>query len=173
MVANFSIGSLDPLALRNPPCPCGTRRRALAPWPGRPWSGRRITPLSPLKVAYPLQTTPDISEFLRNSEMYMLLSSSLNSVCANLSFPHAVSGNPLLILSRFWLKDCRNDMKYRYFRTDYNSLHFSGHSEWSPFASLRTGSAESRNLFQAKRNFSTHEVCLELVSGFGRNDTWK
>jgi hypothetical protein len=50
-VANFSIGSLDPLALRNPPL-------------------ARIAPLSPLKGAYPLQTTPDISEFLRNSEMF-------------------------------------------------------------------------------------------------------
>jgi len=47
-----STGSLDPLALRNP-----------AP--------ARITPLSPLKGAYPLQTFPDISGFLRNSEMFM------------------------------------------------------------------------------------------------------
>ena len=31
------------------------------------------------------------------------------SVCPNLSFPHAISGNPLLISSRFRLKDCRND----------------------------------------------------------------
>ena len=33
----------------------------------------------------------------------------LNSICPNLSFPHATSGNPLLISSRFQLKDCRND----------------------------------------------------------------
>jgi len=52
-VANFSIGSLD-----NPP---------LAPWPGR-----RIALLSPLKGAHPLQTTPDTSELLRNSEMSSL-----------------------------------------------------------------------------------------------------
>jgi len=32
-------------------------------------------------------------------------------VCPSLSFPHAVSGNPLLISSRFRLKDCRNDKK--------------------------------------------------------------
>jgi hypothetical protein len=32
-----------------------------------------------------------------------------NSVRPNLSFPHAVCGNPLLISSRFRLKDCRND----------------------------------------------------------------
>ncbi len=35
-----------------------------------PWPGRRIAPLSPLRGAYPLQTNPDGSEFLRNSEMY-------------------------------------------------------------------------------------------------------
>jgi hypothetical protein len=35
-----------------------------------PWPGRRIAPLSPLKGPYPLQTTPDISEFLRNFEMF-------------------------------------------------------------------------------------------------------
>ena len=46
----FSIGALAPLAPRNPP---------LA------W----IVPMSPLKGAYPLQTTLYISEFLRNSEM--------------------------------------------------------------------------------------------------------
>ncbi len=39
-----------------------------------------------------------------------------------------------------------------------NNLHFSSHSEWSPFASLRAGSAESRNLFQAKSDFSIHFV---------------
>jgi hypothetical protein len=33
------------------------------------WFVARIAPLSPLKGAYPLQTTPNISEFLRNSEM--------------------------------------------------------------------------------------------------------
>jgi len=33
----------------------------------------------------------------------------INSACPNLSFPHAVSGNPKLILSRFRPKDCRND----------------------------------------------------------------
>ena len=49
-VANFSRGSHDPMALSNPP-------------------PARIASLSPLKGAYPLQTTPDISEFLRNSEM--------------------------------------------------------------------------------------------------------
>ena len=37
-----------------------------------PWPGRRIAPLSPLKGAYPLQTTTDGSEFLRNSEMSSL-----------------------------------------------------------------------------------------------------
>jgi len=44
----------------------------------------------------------------------------LISVCPNLSFPQAVSGNPLLIASRFRLKDCRDDKKYGYFRTDTN-----------------------------------------------------
>jgi len=34
---------------------------------------------------------------------------NLISVCPNLSFPHTVSGNSLLISSRFRLKDCRND----------------------------------------------------------------
>ena len=34
---------------------------------------------------------------------------NLFSVCQNLSFPHAISGNPKLISSRFRLKDCRND----------------------------------------------------------------
>ena len=48
-------GLTDPMALRNPM--------------PTPWPGRRIAPLSPLKGAYPLQTTPNISEFLRNSEM--------------------------------------------------------------------------------------------------------
>jgi hypothetical protein len=51
-----------------------------------------------------------------------------------------------------------------------NSFNFFSHSEWSPFATLRTGSAELRNLFQAKSDFSAHGVCPELVSGFGRND---
>jgi len=37
------------------------------------------------------------------------------SVCPNLSFPHAISGNPLLISSRFRLKDCRNDKIFRNF----------------------------------------------------------
>jgi len=53
-------GLTGPMALRNPACPCGTRKRALT----------RIAPLSPLKGAYPLQTTPYVSEFLRNSETY-------------------------------------------------------------------------------------------------------
>jgi len=43
-------GLTDPMALRNPACPCGTRRRALAPWPGR-----RIAPLSPLKGVTPFK----------------------------------------------------------------------------------------------------------------------
>jgi len=47
-----------------------------------------------------------------------LLLGPLNSVCPNLSFPYAVSGNPLLISSRFRFKDCRNDKKCGYFRTD-------------------------------------------------------
>jgi len=51
LVANFSIGALAPLALRIP---------LLA----------RIASLSSLKGAYPLQTTPGISEFLSNSEMF-------------------------------------------------------------------------------------------------------
>ena len=44
----------------------------------------------------------------------------LISVCPNLSFPQSFSGNPLLISSRFRLKDCRNDKKYGYFRTGNN-----------------------------------------------------
>jgi len=47
------IGSPDPLVLCNPACPCGTRRRALAPWPGR-----RIAPLSPLRGASPPSNNP-------------------------------------------------------------------------------------------------------------------
>ena len=44
-----------------------------------------------------------------SSTLYLEIFTPLNSVCPNLSFPHAVSGNPLPILSRFRPKDCRND----------------------------------------------------------------
>jgi len=53
LVANFSIGPIGPLALPNPPL-------------------ARIGPLSPLKGAYPVQTPPDISDFLRDAEMSMV-----------------------------------------------------------------------------------------------------
>ena len=51
------------IEIRNPACPCGTRKRALAPWPGR-----RIAPLSPLKRPIPFKQPPTFRNFLRNSE---------------------------------------------------------------------------------------------------------
>jgi len=71
-------GLTGPMALRNPACPCVTRKRALAPWPGRP-----IDPLSPLKGAYPLQTTPKFQNILeipkrQVSSIYSMTSKGLS-----------------------------------------------------------------------------------------------
>ena len=50
----------------------------------------RIAPLSPLKGAYPLQTSPDVSEFLRNSEtLGELLEPTLVGIIADLGRFHS------------------------------------------------------------------------------------